>query len=427
MTDGAVSRSFASRISPSRLILFLPIALVLIWLIVRQLILVLFMSSPNSPIPPLWPVSGATVIAQSETRTLNALKGDRASVDSLRRASLDAPLAPDPYYAEAVVRIRRGDRAGAIPLLEQARRREPRWAAPRLMLAQQYLLTGKADGAVAEIAGLTRLGTGIGEQLLDALIPLSKDPTTRPAVIAALRQDTQLRQAFINHAAHKGGDAALLFKSLVSASTGGGSGSEDQAAVVTMLADSGDYQRAYLAWINFLPEKALSGIAFVYDGDFAGLPGPWPFNWRLLADGSGNAELTRKSSLPQGTALEANYFSEQPSTLAEQTIVLEPGSYVFSYSVTASREGDIGGGLGWSLRCIDKQGRELLRSGLLPTRPTRVDVRFAVPTIACAAQKLTLVGTSGDVPATIRAEYSGLTVTRLSRPAPTPTEQGAPS
>jgi hypothetical protein len=426
MTDRAAYRSPAGRVSLPRLVLFLPIAFVLIWLIMRQLVLVLLASSPNLPIHPLWPLSGATVIEQSDIRTLNALKGDPATVGRLRRALLDAPLAPDPFYAAAVVRVRRGDRAGAIPLLEQARRREPRWVAPRLLLAQQYLLTGHAAVAVGEIAGLTRLGTSVGDQLLDALVPLSKDPTTRPAVIASLRRDPSLRQSFIAHVVRHGGDASLLFKSLVS-TPDARSASDDQAAVVNMLAGSGDFQRAYLAWINFLPEKALSGIAFVYDGDFAGLPGPPPFNWKLYADGSGDAELTRKSRLPQGTALEANYFSEQPATLAEQTIVLEPGSYVFSYSVTGSRDGDLGGTLGWSLRCLDKQARELLRSSLLPSRPTRVDVRFVVPAADCAAQKLALVGTSGDVAATIRAEYSGLTVTRLSRPAPTPAEQGAPS
>jgi hypothetical protein len=426
MTDSAAPRSFAGRISLSRLFLFLPIALILIWLIMRQLVLMLLASSPDLPIRPLWPVSGATVIAQSDVRTLVALKGDPAIADRLRSALLDDPLAPDPFYAAAVVRIRRGDRTGAIPLLEQARRREPRWLAPRLLLAQQYLLAGKANGAVGEIAGLTRLSTSVGGQLLDALVPLSRDPAMRPAVLAALRRDPLLRQSFIAHVTRQGGDASLLFKSVVSAPDVG-SASDDQAAVVNMLAGSGDFQRAYLAWINFLPEKALSGIAFIYDGSFAGLPGPPPFNWRLFTDGSGNAELIRKSSLPQGTALEVNYFSEQPATLAEQTIVLEPGSYVFSYSVTGSRDGDIGGGLGWSLRCLDKQGAELLRSGLLPGRPTRVDVRFAVPASGCAAQKLSLAGTSGDVPATIRAEYSGLTVTRLSRPAPTPAGQGAPS
>jgi len=421
MTDSAVSRSFAGRLSVSRLALFLPIALVLIWLIIRQLILDL----PGLPIRPLWPVSGATVIAQSNARTLAAMKGDPATATRLAHALIEDPLAPEPFYAAAVVRIRRGDRAGAIALLEQARRREPRWPAPRLLLAQQYLLADKVDGAVGEVAGLTRLGTSVGDQLLQTLVPLSKDPATRPAVLSALRRDPLLRQAFIAYVSRQGGDAALLFKSLVSAPDTS-SAADEQAVVVGLLVGSGDFQRAYLAWINFLPENALSGIAFVYDGDFAGLPGPPPFNWRLFSEGSGNAEMVRKSNLPQGTALEANYFSEQPATLAEQTIVLEPGSYVFSYSVTASRDGDVGGGLGWSLRCLDKQSRELLRSGLLPTQPTRVDVRFVVPA-GCVAQKLSLVGTSGDVPATIRADYSGLTVTRLARPAPAPIQQGPPS
>jgi hypothetical protein len=422
MTDGAVSRSSAGRYSVSRLVLFLPIALVLIWLIIRQLVLDL----PGLTVSPLWPVSGATVIAQSDVRSLAAMKGNPATAKRLAGALIAAPLASEPFYAAALVRIRQGDRAGAIPLLEQARRREPRWPAPRLLLAQQYLLAGKVAGAVDEVAGLTRLGTGIGDQLLQALVPLSKDPSTRPAVLAALRKDPVLRQSFITYVARQGGDAELLFKSLVSAPDAG-SAADEQAAVVAMLIGSGDFQRAYLAWINFLPETALSGIAFVYDGDFAGLPGPPPFNWRLYSEGSGNAEMIHKSSLPQGTALEANYFSEQPATLAEQVIVLEPGSYVFSYSVTGSRDGDAGGGLGWSLRCLDKQGTELLRSGLLPTQPTRVDVRFVVPASGCVAQKLSLVGTSGDVPATIRADYSGLTVTRLARPAPMPKEQGPPS
>jgi hypothetical protein len=426
MTDGAVPRSLASRVSLSRLILFLPLALVAIWLIVRQAVIVLLASSPNLPIPPLWPVDGSTVIAQSDVRTVVTMKGNPAIADRLRNVVVDIPLAPEPFYAAALVSIGRGDRAGATRLLEQARRREPRWVTPRLLLAQQYMLAGKAAGAVSEIAGINRLDSTLGSQLVEALVPLSKDPTTRVAVLSALRGDPGLREAFINHVTRKGGDAALLFKSLVAA-PGGSSVADDQAAVVNMLAGNGDFQRAYLAWINFLPENALSGIAFIYDGNFAGLPGTPPFNWRLSNDGSGNAELTRKSTLPQGTALEANYFSEQPAMLAEQTVVLEPGSYVFSYSVTGSRDADLGGSLGWSLRCLDKQGTELLRSGLLPPRPTRVDVRFVVPATGCAAQELSLVGVSGDMATTIRAEYSGLTVTRQSRPAPTPDEQGAPS
>jgi hypothetical protein len=415
--------SLTGRVSPSRLILFLPIALVFAWLVARQAAILLIATSPNFPVRPLWPVTGATVIAQSDVRSPAAMNGNPATAARLRQALLDDPLAPEPFYATALLRIKAGDRAAGIRMLEQARRREPRWPAPRLLLAQQYVLVGRIDGAVGEIADLTRLQTNAGGQLIEALVPLSNDPRTRPVVIAALRRDPMLRQAFIERVTRKGGDAALLFKSLVE-SPAGGSLPDQQAAVVSMLVASADYQRAYLAWINFLPETALSGIAFIYDGNFAGLPGAPPFNWRLYNDASGNAELTRKSSLPQGTALEASYFSEQPATLAEQVVVLEPGSYAFSYAVTGSREGDFGGSLGWSLRCLDKPGAELLRSGLLPSRPTRVDVRFAVPVTGCGAQILSLVGTSGDVAATIQAEYSGLTVRRLSRAAPAADEKG---
>jgi hypothetical protein len=425
MTDGAVHQNLTDRISLRRLIVFLPIALVLIWLILRQLVLLLLASSPDLPLKPLWPVSAPTVIAQSDARSLGAMRSERASASRLGRALLGDPLAPEPFYTEAVIRIRRGDHVGAIRLLEQARRREPRWAPPRVLLAQQYLLAGKVERAVDEIADLLRLGANVDGKLLEVLVPLSRDPASRPAVLASLRRNPPLRQAFVDYVSRQGGDASLLFKSLVSAPDAAAA-SDEQAAVVNMLVASGDFQRAYLAWINFLPESALSGIAFIYDGDFTGLPGPPPFNWRLSSDSSGNAELVRKSGLPQGTALEATYFSEQPVTLAQQTIVLEPGSYAFSYSAIGSREGEGSGGLGWSLRCVGKNSAELFRSGLLPSNPTRVDVRFVVPPSDCSAQVLTLAGTSGDVPATIRADYSGLAMTRLSHSEPAPKEQSAP-
>ena len=419
MTDSAGVRSIVDRISGVRLALVLPVAFVLIWLILRQTLLLLAANTPERQIPSLWPISGASVIARSDIRTLATQNENPA----IRDAFLDDPLASEPFYANALLRVRRGDHVAAIRMLEEARRREPRWVSPRLLLAQQYIMAGRVKQAVDEIAGLVQLGTSASPQLIEALIPLSNDPSTRGAVLSALRRNPRLREAFVAYVGAKGGDAGFLFKSLITAPDKT-SVSDEQAAVVSMLVASGDYQRAYLAWINFLPASALSGIAFVYDGNFAGLPGPLPFNWRLSNSGSASAELTRRSSLPQGTALEANYFTEQPDTLAEQTLVLEPGSYVLSYSVVGSRDGDMGGTLGWSLRCLDKGGTELLRSALLPAQPRRVAARFTVPATACPAQQISLVGTSGDVPATIHAEYSGLMIARQSPPAAISSKQG---
>ncbi|MGH6740525.1 MAG: tetratricopeptide repeat protein, partial [Bradyrhizobium sp.] len=415
--------SIGDRISGFRLALFLPVAFALIWLILRQTLLLIAAAGSGLQFPSLWPISGATVIAQSDVHALAATNGDAAVATRLGDALLDDPLASEPFYANALLRVRRGNHVAAIRMLEETRRREPRWVSPRLLLAQQYVVAGRVRQAVDEIAGLVQLGTGVTPQLIEALIPLSNDPSTRGAVLSALRRNPRLRQAFVAYVGAKGGDAGFLFNSLVAAPNKA-SLSDEQAAVVSMLVASGDYQRAYLAWINFLPASALSGIAFVYDGNFAGLPGPQPFNWKLSNSGSASAELTRKSSLPQGTALEASYFTEQPDTLAEQTLVLEPGSYVFSYSAVGSRDGDMGGALGWSIRCLGKAGTELLQSFLLPAQPRRLAARFIIPASDCPAQKISLVGTSGDVPATIHAEYSGLMVSRQSPPAATPSGQG---
>lgn len=423
MTGSAGARRMADRISGVRLTLFLPVAILLIWLILRQALLLMAAAEPELRLPALWPVSGAAAIANSDIHALAATNGNAAVARRLGDALLDDPLASEPFYANAMLRARHGDHVAAIRMLEETRRREPRWVSPRLLLAQQYILAGRVGQAVDEIADLVQLGTSVSPQLIEALIPLSNDPSTRGAVLAALRRNARLRAAFVAYVGSKGGDASFLFKSLVAAPNKA-SLSNEQAAVVSMLVASGDYQRAYLAWINFLPPSALSDIAFVYDGNFAGLPGPQPFNWRLSGSGSASAEPTRKTSLPQGTALEANYFTEQPATLAEQTLVLEPGSYVLSYAVAGSRDGEMGGALAWSIRCLGKAATELVRSSLLPAQPTRVAARFTVPASDCPAQQISLVGTSGDVPATIHAEYSGLTISRQSPPAATSSERG---
>ena len=142
MTSTAGVRSVIHRVSLSRLIIFLPFALVAAWLILRQAAILLDRDSPALWIPSLWPVSGATVIAESGIRGTPATKVSPAIADRLGQALLGDPLAPEPFYAAAALRVRQKDHRAAIALLEQARRREPRWVTPRLMLAQQYLIAG---------------------------------------------------------------------------------------------------------------------------------------------------------------------------------------------------------------------------------------------------------------------------------------------
>src|SRR5690606_17691433 len=115
-------------------------------------------------------------------------------------------------------------------------------------------------------------------QFFAAMAAITRDPASRPALIRLMDGKPLWRLEFLNVLNQQRADPALIFRLTqgpVGKSAVLGEGDE-QAALLTALVKQGDYERAYLAWINFLPTSALASVSLVYDGAFEQRPGPPP-------------------------------------------------------------------------------------------------------------------------------------------------------
>jgi hypothetical protein len=168
------------------------------------------------------------------------------------------------------------------------------------------------------------------------------------------------------------------------------------------------YGVAYLDWLRTLPPSALAQAKAIYDGGFAGLPGVPPFNWRL----GGEAEIDRPKSEAAGV-LHARYDGYGAPELAEQLLLLAPGSYRFSGRARAA--GDASGALAWILLCADAPGVILAQ---VPAPGAAGEWRafsaaVQVPGAGCAAQWLRLTPLPVDHVRPVEVWYGALAMDRV--------------
>jgi len=197
---------------------------------------------------------------------------------------------------------------------------------------------------------------------------------------------------FLGYLTTRGVDPVRIFR-LNSGSTAGAAGGEvAQGALIQQFINRGDFDGAYVAWVNFLPPEALTKVRTVYDGNFAGLPGPQPFNWTF------NDGTVASVGIDRGQGLHIEYPGAQSGRLASQTVLLTPGSYRFDYTAQGSGEVADGGALGWHLQCLP-DGKPILDLPItgLTDRAVGRAAAFTVP-VGCNAQLLSLDATLGTFP-----------------------------
>jgi hypothetical protein len=172
------------------------------------------------------------------------------------------------------------------------------------------------------------------------------------------------------------------------------------------------YELAYFDWLRTLPPAAMAQAKSVYDGDFVGLPGVPPFNWRLGGGLGGEADLARESD--QSThALHVLYEGYGAPELAEQLLVLAPGSYQFSGESRALTNASAA--LAWEIFCADDSGDVLARVAAPAApgdwRPFSAPVQ--VPPTGCRAQWLRLTPAPADHVRPLEVWYRRLAVERV--------------
>ena len=167
------------------------------------------------------------------------------------------------------------------------------------------------------------------------------------------------------------------------------------------MVQRGEVREAEAAWRRLTGADPGGRAGGVYDRDFAGLPGPPPFNWRLETSGDGFAERT-------GNALHVEYYSRRDAGLASQLMVLAPGRYRMRFTAEGDAEGGEGGRLAWIVSC-HPGGRRLVDIVIagVDFSGKRIAGDFTIPAAGCAGQWLRLVGNSAEFPedqqVTIRA------------------------
>ena len=175
----------------------------------------------------------------------------------------------------------------------------------------------------------------------------------------------------------------------------------EQSALLQSLLKNGEYERAYLAWINFLPEASLKKLGPVYDPQFDKLPGPLPFNWQVSDGGEGSSEFSK----PHG--LTVSYLGTGPAALTEQTLLLSPGRYRLSVVASGADENNQ---LAWTVTCAGAGELQKLPLSGLKDAPQRYTTQFDVPADKCGAQRLALMGSPTEFPRTGNALIESVAV-----------------
>lgn len=281
----------------------------------------------------------------------------------------------------------------ARPIMQEVVRRNPRAKAGRIWLMADALRRGDLATATGHIERLMAIDPGQSLGYFPILADIAKQRGGERLIADILARDPMWRTQFLGYLTTRGVAPDRIFRLNTGSAGGARIGAEPaQTALIRQFISRGDYDGAYIAWVNFLPPSALTKVTTVYDGGFAGLPGPQPFNWSFADSDAASVGIDR------GHGLHIEYPGSQSVRLASQTVLLKPGTYRFDYTAEGSGEAADGGAIGWHLTCLpdNKSILDLPVAGLTD-RPARRATGFTVPA-GCNAQLLSLDAALGTFP-----------------------------
>lgn len=331
-----------------------------------------------------------------------AAKGQGATPDQvvrLQRASLSAPLRPEPFLVRGVDASQSGDRALAERAFAAAIRRDPRSIPSHYFMADHQLRGGNSEAGLREIGILSRLVPS-AQGVATMLATYAKTPGAAAQVKAMLRKHPELEPNILTSLASDPRNAELVLYLSNGAVGEPAAIANWQGTLISGLVASGDFVRAHRLWIRMANIDGAPGLLF--NPTFADLTAPAPFNWTLSSSAIGVAE-------PQNEGLHLLYYGRENMVLASQTLRLDLGRYALSLR-TKVAEGDAGA-LAWTLTCLPG-GQSIMTANLGRAAKTPSAAHtFSVPA-GCGAQQLDLRGIAPDFPETVDVSLTGLAITR---------------
>lgn len=315
-----------------------------------------------------------------------------------------APLAGFPFADKGQAVAAAGDLGRARPLMLEAARRDPLLAGPHSWLASQAILGRKFDDAVVQLSWLYALTPERRPEIAKVLAGLAALPSASGAVERAIAKSPIWVEAVVGELITSRADPSIIFR-MIGAASGTPAGQTVKTdMLVQALVQRREYELAYLAWINGLPDSAMGSVGFVYDREFRQLPGARPFNWNVVQAGGANADFM------DGGGLRVSYFSNAPAPLADQLLLLPPGRYRLE-TMAANTGGTDGNQAQWSVTCTGAPQPLGVLTIPLARLPKAARMQFEVP-VGCQAQTLVLGGVPTEYSRGTEIEVRSVTVAR---------------
>ena len=252
---------------------------------------------------------------------------------SIRQRIIKEPIDARSYVNGALLAASvDGDRS-AEPIMKHALRIDPRNTAARSWLFNLSLRQERFAEAVNEASVLYQLDPLVDSPLSYTLAILTQLGDVRAIIIKRFYM-TPFLSAILRAVPANGLDEQALLE--IAAAVAPSAQGDAQSKILSEALERGDYAAASRALKSF---RASAGTSqdLIHDGFFKGLKGPPPFTWSLVANDDVRAEAINLPGLP--SALQLDRFSSSSAVAARQSVLVEAGSYRFSYLVKAGRQG----------------------------------------------------------------------------------------
>jgi hypothetical protein len=360
----------------------------------------------------LWPghprVKMALAMAEIGTAASKGQAPSAAVVKRVDTAAQRAPLSARPFLVHGAIAQSRQDAKRAEQLFAEAARRDPRLAGARFFLAQIHLASGRPGEGLRHASVLARLVPHGSGALVPAIAQYANAPGGVPTLRRIFAVDPALGDAVLAELARDSGNLDLILSLARD-----GFGQADAAAVpvwqgtlLRSLVEKGEFARAHGFWMRI--SKVGSAPAGIFNPGFAKLAAPAPFNWTFSGGDFGFAEPAA------GGGLQVMYYGRADAELANQTLLLAPGSYELGMRVMRTSDGEGESGLTWILAC--NAGKNVLAKvplGDAENVARRVTARFTVPA-GCSPQTIRLTGTTREYAPSEQATITNLKLVRFN-------------
>jgi hypothetical protein len=343
---------------------------------------------------------------------------DTAAAEA-RRLLLKEPLSARAFSRLGQVSALKGDVAHADLMMEAAARRSLRDAPSQSWIFARALERGDEPAAMAAFDVLMRRRPDLFDAMVPAVLDLlERQPDARAALAARLALSPAWRPRFMTAYSRQAGNPQEVHAVLQALRETSAPPSDAEMKIyMQRLLKEKSYVAAYVAWAQHQAGGRADRLAAdggVNDGDFEDEPGLPPFGWTFRS-GDGAAAQRGFSAEGSGGVLRASAVGGLARrTLAEQMLVLAPGTYQMTGRAWV-RSGDPEGRFVWTLRCVG--GAELAsfeERGASRTGWKDFSVELQIPG-GCPAQMLSLQARPGTSLAPTEVDYDRLAVTRKGR------------